>query len=88
MPAPSRAPDSPARRALRTMLIQVFALHVVAIAVHELADVAQRPGAVRATYLAAWMLLTLAIVATGLYRIRVARSAARAAARDAARGAR
>jgi len=61
------------------MLMQVFGLHVVAIAVHELAGVGRRSGQVRGAYLAAWMVLTVVIVVTGLYRMRVARDAARRA---------
>jgi hypothetical protein len=63
------------------MLMQAFGLHVAAIAVHELADVARLPARGRAAYLAVWMALTVAIVGVGLFRIRAARSAARAAAR-------
>ena len=78
---PPRPPESPARRALRLMLIRVFGLHVVAIATHELADVGTRPRAERVAFLGVWMALTLAIVGVGLWRVRQARGAARAARR-------
>lgn len=76
-PRAPRPPESPARRTLRVMLMQVFGLHLVAIAVHELADVGLRTSRVRMTYLAVWIALTVAIVALGLHRTRLARNAAR-----------
>ena len=74
---PPRPPESPARRVLRVMLMRVFGLHIVAIAVHELADVGVRPRAQRMAFLGVWLALTIAIVGIGLWRMRLARRVGR-----------
>ena len=71
-PAP-RPPDSPARRALKRMLILAFGLHVVAISIHQLAGVERWPERWRLAYLGVWLALTVAIVGPALRRIRQTR---------------
>ena len=66
---------SPAlRSAVFRLAIGVVVLDTVAIATYYLADIPLRPPAVRYPFFAVWMVLTLAIVLTGLHRIRVARA--------------
>ena len=76
-PPSSRPPESPARRALRTMLLLVFGLHVAAIAIFQLAGVERWPERWRLTFLGVWTALTVAIVGPGLLRIRRARGVGR-----------
>ena len=65
---------SPAlRSAVVRLAIGVVVLDTIAIAIYYLADIPLRPPSVRYPFFAVWMVLTLAIVLTGLHRIRVAR---------------
>lgn len=83
-PPPPRRPrpaETPARRTLRTMLVLTFGLHVVAIAIHQLAHVDAWPARWRTAFLVVWMALTVAIVGPALHRIRQARTAGRRAPR-------
>ena len=65
---------SPAlRSAVLRLAVGIVVLDTIAIAIYYLADIPLRPPSVRYPFFAAWMVLTLVIVLTGLHRIRVAR---------------
>jgi hypothetical protein len=66
-------PSAALRSAVMRLVVSVVVLDVVAIAVYYLADLALQPTSIRYPFFGAWMLLTLAVVLTGLHRIRVAR---------------
>jgi hypothetical protein len=61
------------RSAVLRLAIGVIVLDTVAIAIYYLADIPLRPPSIRYPFFAAWMVLTLVVVLTGLHRIRVAR---------------
>ncbi len=66
---------SPAlRSAVFRLAVGVIVLDTIAIAIYYLADIPLRPPSVRYPFFAAWMVLTLIVVLTGLHRIRVARA--------------
>ncbi len=66
--------SSPAlRSAVLRLVMRIVVLHAIAIAVYYLADIPLRPTSIRYPFFGAWILLTLAVVLPGLYRIRVAR---------------
>jgi hypothetical protein len=65
---------SPAlRAAVLRLALSVVVLDAIAIAIYYVAAIPLRPAAVRYPFFGAWILLTLAIVLSGLHRIRVAR---------------
>lgn len=65
---------SPAlRSAVLRLAIGVVLLDTIAIALYYVADIPLRPSSIRYPFFAAWLVLTLAVVLTGLHRIRVAR---------------
>ncbi|MFN2566614.1 MAG: hypothetical protein ABR499_16580 [Gemmatimonadaceae bacterium] len=67
-------PPSPAlRSAVLRLAVSIVVLDAIAIAVYYLADIPLRPESIRYPFFGLWMLLTLAVVLTGLHRIRVAR---------------
>jgi hypothetical protein len=51
----------------------VIALDAIAISVYYLADIPLQPTSIRYPFFGAWILLTLAVVLSGLQRIRLAR---------------
>jgi hypothetical protein len=61
------------RSAVLRLAINVVVLDAIAIAIYYLTEIPLRPSSVRYPFFAAWMVLTLAVVLTGLHRIRVAR---------------
>jgi hypothetical protein len=62
------------RSAVLRLAISVVVLDALAIAIYYLADMPLRPTSIRYPFFAAWMLLTLGIVLSGLHRIRLARA--------------
>ena len=66
-------PSPALRSAVLRLAISIVILDAIAIAIYYIADVPLRPPSVRYPFFAAWMVLTLAVVLTGLHRIRVAR---------------
>jgi hypothetical protein len=65
---------SPAlRSAVLRLAVSIVVLDAIAIGIYYVADIALRPASVRYPFFAAWMALTLAVVLTGLHRIRMAR---------------
>jgi Na+/pantothenate symporter len=79
----STAPEL--RRLLFTMLLVVLALDVAAVAIHTAARIGSRSPRVQYAYGGMWVVLTLAVVLTGLARIRTVRLRARHARAAAAR---
>jgi hypothetical protein len=69
--------ESPARRALVQMMGTVIAVHIAAIVIYRVAGIQRRPEQVGRIFGAVWTLVTLVVVGVGLYRVRVARQAAR-----------
>ncbi len=61
------------RSAVLRLAISIVVLDAIAIAIYYVADIPLRPPSIRYPFFAAWMLLTLVVVLTGLHRIRVAR---------------
>lgn len=61
------------RAAVLRLALSVIALHAIAITVYYVADIPLRQTSIRYPFFGAWMVLTLAVVLQGLYRIRVAR---------------
>ena len=72
--------QSAARRAVMQMMGAVIVVHIIAITVWRLA-LQRQPERVVRLFGAAWTAVTLVIVLVGLYRVRVARQAARASRR-------
>jgi hypothetical protein len=66
-------PSPVLRAAVLRLVVSVIALDTVAIAVYYLADIPLQPASIRYPFFGAWILLTLAIVLSGLQRIRLAR---------------
>jgi hypothetical protein len=65
---------SPAlRAAVLRLALSVIALDAIAITIYYVADIPLKPPAVRYPFFGAWLLLTLAVVLSGLHRIRIAR---------------
>ncbi|MFN2564046.1 MAG: hypothetical protein ABR499_03435 [Gemmatimonadaceae bacterium] len=65
---------SPAHRsAVLRLALSVIALDAIAIAIYYITDIPLRPTSIRYPFFGAWMVLTLAVVLTGLHRIRIAR---------------
>ena len=64
---------SPAYRHLVTMVVGVVALDALALGVYYLAGVRDGSPELRTAFTAAWTVATLAVVGTGLRRIRRAR---------------
>jgi hypothetical protein len=66
--------SSPAlRSAVLRLVVSVIALDAVAISIYYLADIALQPASIRYPFFAVWILLTLALVLSGLQRVRLAR---------------
>jgi hypothetical protein len=66
--------SSPAlRSAVLRLVVSVIALDAIAISVYYLADIPLQPTSIRYPFFGAWILLTLAVVLSGLQRIRLAR---------------
>jgi hypothetical protein len=59
------------------MVMLVTAVGAVAVSIHELAGLREASRTTRALFTVAWTLANVAICATGLYRIRMARNARR-----------
>ena len=62
-----------ARRAMLHMIALVVLLDVAAIALYHFTSLGHSRGNARIAFVVVWTLLTLAIVLTGLRRIRAAR---------------
>ena len=67
-------PSPALRSAVLRLAIGVVVLDAIAITIYYLADIPLRPPSIRYPFFAAWMLLTLVVVLTGLHRIRIARA--------------
>jgi hypothetical protein len=66
---------SPAlRAAVLRLALSVVVLDAIAITIYYLAAIPLRPPSVRYPFFGAWLVLTLAVVLSGLHRIRVARA--------------
>jgi hypothetical protein len=66
---------SPAlRSAVLRLVVSIVVLDAIAIAAYYIADIPLRPTSIRYPFFGAWILLTLAVVLSGLHRIRVARA--------------
>lgn len=72
------APTSTGRRRFREFLLAVALLHVSAIAVYHLFDIAAASASVQHRYAWTWMALTVVVVLVGLQRVRRARRSASA----------
>ena len=64
------------RKLLKTMILLVVGLHVVAIAIYYAAGMARRPNPVQTGFVVVWTLATLGIVLVYMKRIRQIRDAA------------
>lgn len=76
LPRPREAPLSslgPVRREARNFAGGILLLHLVAMLGWKLAGMAARPRSAQTLYGAIWTVLTLALVARGLWRVRMAR---------------
>jgi hypothetical protein len=68
---------SPIRRRFLEFLVGVAAIHVLAIVIYYLADVAHAPARHQRLFAWTWMALTVLVVLVGLQRLKRARRAAR-----------
>lgn len=66
--------STPLRREVLRLVIAIIVVDALAVAVYLLADIRQQPPTTRFWFTLIWTLLVLAIVLTGLRRIRMIRA--------------